>query len=136
MPNEQPGAGPPSGQPVLADEARAGSHSWFQWYHVEEGDTLAEIAQFWYGSQAEMYWRRIWLANRRTIGENPNLIRPSMWLKLPYWRFRYHIVQGDTLYQLAAWVYGDGDSWPYIWQANPWIQNPNQIQASWWIWIE
>jgi nucleoid-associated protein YgaU len=53
------------------------SHNWFQWYHVEEGDTLSDIAEWWYGSGAEMYRRRIWLASRRTIGEDPNQIRPS-----------------------------------------------------------
>ena len=58
-------------------EARAGSHNWFQWYHVEEGDTLSDIAKWRYGSGAEMYRRRIWLASRRTIGEDPNQIRPS-----------------------------------------------------------
>jgi nucleoid-associated protein YgaU len=58
-----------------------------------------------------------------------------MWLKLPYHEFRYHIERGDTLSQLAQWVYGDGNAWPIIWNRNRWINNPNQIQRSWWIWV-
>jgi nucleoid-associated protein YgaU len=58
-----------------------------------------------------------------------------MWLKLPYGEFRYHIESGDTLGQIAQWVYGDGNAWPIILNRNPWIPNPNQIQASWWIWV-
>ena len=121
-------------QAPSAPEARAGSHAWFQWYHVEEGDTLSEIAQWWFGSGEESAWRRIWLANRRTV-RDPNQIRPSMWLKLPYHEFRYHIEQGDTLSQLAEWLYYDPNAWPHIWNRNPWIPNPNVIQRSWWIWV-
>jgi nucleoid-associated protein YgaU len=117
-----------------APEARAGSHNWFQWYHVVEGDTLSEIALWWFGSGEESAWRRIWLPNRRTV-RDPNQIRPSMWLKLPYQEFRYHIEQGDTLSQLAQWLYYDPNAWPIIWNRNPWIPNPNVIQRSWWIWV-
>jgi nucleoid-associated protein YgaU len=121
-------------QAPSAPEARAGSHDWFQWYHVEEGDTLSEIALWWFGDASEPAWRRIWLPNRRTV-RDPNQIRASMWLKLPYGEFRYHIESGDTLSQLAQWVYGDPNAWPIIWNRNPWIANPNVIQASWWIWV-
>jgi nucleoid-associated protein YgaU len=112
----------------------AGGGQWFQLYHVEPGDTLWGIARWWYGRPDEIYWRRIWLANRRLIGPNPHLIRSSQWLRLPYSGFSYHIEPGDTLSQLAEWVYEDGD-WSRIHNANPWIQDPNQIQVSWWIWI-
>jgi nucleoid-associated protein YgaU len=109
-------------------------NGWFHQYHVEEGDTLSGIALWWFGSGDEPYWRRIWLANRRLIGENPDLIQPSMWLRLPrdHYIF-YHIEQGDTLFQLAEWVYGDGNHWPVIHLANNWIQDPDAIQPSWWI---
>jgi nucleoid-associated protein YgaU len=75
------------------------------------------------------------LANRKTIGEDPNLIRPNQQLKLPYLGFSYHVEPGDTLWQLAEWVYDDGNTWRVIHQANPWIPDPDQIQASWWIWV-
>jgi nucleoid-associated protein YgaU len=115
--------------------ALAGGSQWFQLYHVEPGDTLSGIALWWFGSSAEHFWRRIWLANRRTIGPNPNLIRSSQWLRLPFSGFNYHVERGDTLSQLAQWVYGDGNQWERIHDANPWIEDPDQIQASWWIWI-
>ena len=115
--------------------ALAGGSQWFQLYHVEPGYTLSGIALWWFGSSAERWWRRIWLANRRTIGPNPNLIRSSQWLKLPYSGFPYHIERGDTLSQLAEWVYGDGSQYDRIVDANPWIEDPDEIQASWWIWI-
>jgi nucleoid-associated protein YgaU len=115
--------------------ALAGGSQWFQLYHVEPGDTLSGIALWWFGSSEERFWRRIWLANRRTIGPNPNLIRSSQWLRLPFSGFNYHVERGDTLSQLAQWVYGDGNQWERIHDANPWIQDPDQIQRSWWIWI-
>jgi nucleoid-associated protein YgaU len=62
-------------------------------------------------------------------------IGPGQLLKLPFGGFRYRIERGDTLFQLAEWVYGDGNSWPIIWQSNPGIPNPNQIQAGLWIWV-
>jgi nucleoid-associated protein YgaU len=70
------------------------------------------------------------------IGEDPNAIRPSMWIKLPFnGSFWYHIEPGDTLFQLAEWVYNHGPNYVIIHQANPWIQDPEQIQPSWWIWV-
>ena len=113
----------------------AGGSDWFQWYQVQDGDTLSEIALWWYSDGSERWWRRIWLANRKTIGEDPNRIRTNQQLKLPYLGFSYHVERGDTLWQLAEWAYDDGNSWRVIHQANPWIQDPDQIQASWWIWV-
>ena len=110
------------------------AHDWFRWYHVEQGDNLSGIALWWYGNESEPYWQRIYLANRHVIGEDPDVIQPSMWLRLPHWGFWYHIVGGDTLWQLAQWVYGDGDSYWIIAQANPAI-DPDNIFPSQWIWI-
>jgi nucleoid-associated protein YgaU len=111
-------------------------NGWFSWYQVKEGDTLSGIALYWFGNGNEPYWRRIWLANRQVIGEDPNQIFPGQQLKLPSnFSIQYHIEDGDTLWQLAEWVYGDGNRWPTIHQANQWIQDPDQIQASWWITI-
>jgi nucleoid-associated protein YgaU len=117
---------------------RAGS-DWFQWYHVREHprrDTIPEIAEWWYGRPAERWWRRIWLANRRAVGEDPNDIRPNQWLKLPYRGFSYHVERGDTLSQLAQWVYEDSNRWRQIHDANPWIRDPDELKRGWWIWIE
>jgi nucleoid-associated protein YgaU len=103
---------------------------------VVEGDTLSDIALWWFGNGEERYWRRIWLANRGVIGEDPNVIFAGQWLRLPLHHvIQYHIVGGDTLWQLAEWVYGDGNAYWVIVNANPWIPDPNNIQPSWWIWI-
>jgi hypothetical protein len=76
------------------------------------------------------------LANRRTIGENPHLIRSSQRLRLPFSGFNYHVERGDTLWQLAEWVYGDGNSYWIIVQANPGkISDPEQIFPSMWLWF-
>lgn len=113
------------------------SHNWFRWYHVEEGDNLSDIALWWFGNGGEEYWRRIWLPNRPVIGEDPDAIRPSMWYqKLPFnGSFWYHIEPGDTLFQPAEWVYNHGPNYTVIYQANPWVQDPEEIQPSWWIWV-
>jgi nucleoid-associated protein YgaU len=109
------------------------SHNWFRWYHVESGDTLGGIALWWYGNGNEPYWRRIWLANRHVIGSDPDQIQQSMWLRLPFWGFWCHIEEGDTLFQLAEWLYGEGNAFWIIAQANPGI-DPDNIFPSMWVW--
>lgn len=46
-----------------------------------KGSTLSGIADIYYGKPSE--WRRIYNANRKLIGKNPNLIRPGMKLLIP-----------------------------------------------------
>jgi nucleoid-associated protein YgaU len=105
----------------------------FQWYQVQPGDTLSGIALWWYGNGNEPYWRRIWLASRHVIGSDPDQIQPGMWIRLPYWGFWCHIVEGDTLFQLAEWLYGEGNAYWIIAQANPGI-DPDNIFPSMWVW--
>jgi nucleoid-associated protein YgaU len=127
----------------LAEEERAegqelgprGEKDWFQWYTVEEGDTLSKIAEGWYGRSDERWWRRIWMANRRTIGEDPNFILPGQRLKLPYRGFSYHMVRGDTFSQIAQWAYNDGNKWYRIHEENPEIEDPDRVQAGQQIWV-
>ena len=52
-------------------------------YVVQPGDTLSTIAGKLYGDVAPGAWRAIWEANRETIGDDPNRIRPGMRLTLP-----------------------------------------------------
>lgn len=50
-------------------------------YTVAEGDTLATIAEKFYGDSA--LWRRIYDANRSTIGDNPDSVRIGTTLRIP-----------------------------------------------------
>lgn len=50
-------------------------------YTVQAGDSLSRIAIRFYGDATQ--WTRIHAANRATIGDNPNFIRPGMRLVIP-----------------------------------------------------
>jgi nucleoid-associated protein YgaU len=50
-------------------------------YTVSDGDTLPAIAQQVYGDASQ--WRRIYDANRGSIGANPNLVRAGAQLTIP-----------------------------------------------------
>ena len=50
-------------------------------YIVQQGDSLALIAQEAYGDQN--LWQEIYAANSQVIGNNPDLIRPGEVLQLP-----------------------------------------------------
>jgi hypothetical protein len=52
-------------------------------YIVRSGDSLSRIARFFYGSGTELFWSKIYDANRNIIGANPNLIRPGQQLTIP-----------------------------------------------------
>jgi nucleoid-associated protein YgaU len=48
---------------------------------VAAGESLSKIAKQHYGDAGQ--WRRIYEANRQTIGENPDLIHPGQDLVIP-----------------------------------------------------
>lgn len=50
-------------------------------YTVAKGDSLSKIAKAHYGRFDK--WRMIYEANRATIGDNPDLIKPGQVLTLP-----------------------------------------------------
>ena len=52
-------------------------------YVVKAGDTLSSIAARFYGAGTELFWRRIYEANRDVIGPDPNLVRPGQSLNIP-----------------------------------------------------
>jgi hypothetical protein len=49
-------------------------------YEVNRGDTLSQIAEFFYGRPV---WQSIYRTNQGVIGQNPNLIRPGQKLTIP-----------------------------------------------------
>jgi nucleoid-associated protein YgaU len=52
-----------------------------QTYEVQSGDTLLSIAQAQYGDGTQ--WRRIYDANKDTIGSDPDKLKLGMSLKIP-----------------------------------------------------
>ena len=52
-----------------------------QEYTVKSGDSLSAIAQKFYGNAGE--WDVIYQANKRIIGDNPNMIQVGQTLKIP-----------------------------------------------------
>jgi nucleoid-associated protein YgaU len=50
-------------------------------YEVQSGDTLATIAQQFYGDSTQ--WRRIYDANKDAIGADPDKLKLGMMLKVP-----------------------------------------------------
>jgi nucleoid-associated protein YgaU len=64
-----PAAAPPAAPPAATS------------YTIAAGDTLPSIAQTVYGDAN--LWRRIYDANKESIGNNPNLIKPGTQLSIP-----------------------------------------------------
>lgn len=54
-----------------------------QTYTVQPGDFLSAIAEKFYGDGSEAAWRRIYDANRDTIGPDPASLTPGMVLVIP-----------------------------------------------------
>jgi len=52
-------------------------------YTVQNGDTLSKIAEKFYGDGSEASWRKIYEANRESIGNNPSQITVGMTLIIP-----------------------------------------------------
>lgn len=52
-----------------------------QTYTVVKGDSLSKIAQRFYGHANK--WRKLYDANRQTVGSNPDLIKPGQVLTIP-----------------------------------------------------
>jgi nucleoid-associated protein YgaU len=50
-------------------------------YTVKAGDSLSKIAKALYGDAAQ--WKKIYEANRETIGSNPDRIKPGQVLTIP-----------------------------------------------------
>lgn len=50
-------------------------------YSVQNGDSLSKIARKHYGDANA--WKRIYEANKDTVGPNPDLIRPGQRLVIP-----------------------------------------------------
>jgi nucleoid-associated protein YgaU len=90
LPDRQPGAARPAAPrataPAASPRTRAGQP--LPTHTVATGDTLWSIAAERLGSEAdpglvERGWRAVYDANRRRIGDDPDLIRPGTTLRVP-----------------------------------------------------
>ena len=127
-----------------------------QFHHVKTGETLAEIAQHYYGSAAK--WRKIYEANRQSI-RDPDFIRAGIRLVIPSKaaaaaspapratspaaatsradrvaqavQFESYTVRaGDTLSDLAKRFYGSYRAWDKLVELNEGrIRDPNALQV-------
>jgi LysM repeat protein len=66
-------------QMKIRSELKAGAAC----YTVQKGDNLAYIARDFYGSMTKSNVDKIYQANRKTIGANPNVIYPGQKLFIP-----------------------------------------------------
>jgi len=77
-PAASPSAGPSIfGSPSIAASPGVGGDS----YEIQSGDTLATIAQQFYGDPSQ--WRRIYEANKDTIGDDPDKLKLGTKLTIP-----------------------------------------------------
>ena len=83
-PLASPAASPSASAPVSASTpapTAAATEAGSQSYEVQAGDTLATIAQQFYGDPT--LWRRIYDANADTIGSDPDKLKLGMKLTIP-----------------------------------------------------
>lgn len=110
MEDIEPAAGPPP--------AAGGDPAYHQ---VLRGDTLWDIAASHYGDPTR--WPQIYGANRDLI-RDPDLIYPGQQFAIPASAFPmpfsggYQVRKGDSLWRIAAWIYGDPTRWTQIYAAN------------------
>ncbi len=77
-PVAQPAAAAPTPAPQQPAAAPAASNDT---YTVQSGDSLSKIAKNLYGNAAD--WKKIYEANKATIGSNPDLIKPGQKFIIP-----------------------------------------------------
>ncbi len=103
----------------------------FEGYMVKEGDSLSKIVQNQYGDMD--LWPVIARVNNLA---NPNLIFVGATLELPstseveevrilMTQTSYEVKEGDTIFEIAQLMYGDGSRWPVIARANGIGRLPN-----------
>ena len=97
-------------------------------YAVEAGDTLWTIAQEAYNNDAD--WQKIYDANKGTIGPDPHSLTVGTVLYIPQLQGQsraYAVKAGDSLWTIAQRLYGNGESWQKIYDANKQVIGPDPI---------
>ena len=133
-PSGPPNGGPVSGPPVHGKPIRVVPRppkGKMQLYDVQPGDNLFDIAKAYYGNGNA--WHQIYNANKRTIGNDPNLIKPGQKLSIPdatrnpHLHDTYYTIQaGNTLSSIAKKY---DTTWEDIYAENKSVigRNPNMI---------
>jgi nucleoid-associated protein YgaU len=68
---------------IRPDEQPAAKPKYIAEHTVAADETLSHIALKHYGSAVKDKWMAIYEANKDVIGDNPNVIRPGLVLKIP-----------------------------------------------------
>lgn len=68
---------------MLKGDIKSKSAKFMAEHTVAADETLSHISLKYYGSAVKDKWMIIYEANKATIGDNPNRIRPGMVLKIP-----------------------------------------------------
>lgn len=104
-------------------------------YHtVQPGESLSGIADLYYGNPLE--YRRIYEANRRVIGENPDALAMGMVLEIPslsqvVFIAQHTVAPGDSLHTIAEQFYGTPEPFMLIYDANDDVigKDPDNVQV-------
>lgn len=92
-------------------------------YEARRGESLRAIAERLWGRPEA--WRSLWRLNRDRVRQ-PGFLPQATVLRLPdrpgapgpLPTNPIAVRRGDTLWDLAGWVYGDCWAWPLLWGAN------------------
>src|ERR1700748_416118 len=116
---------------VMGSVALAPSHA--HEITVKPGDTLSALAT---ENHVPGGWENLYAANRKLIGQNPDLIYPGKRFTIPVHVLAatadvvdpsaYAIRSGDTLTKIAA-KYKTPGGWESIFADNPSLSNPNAL---------
>jgi len=102
-------------------------------YTTQAGDTLASIAEQFYGERDK--WNLLYDANRGMLAD-PDHIEAGLQLTVPEpeqpatGRPSYVTAAGDSLRSVAERMYGDGEQWRVLYDANRQIigDNPDALE--------
>ncbi len=70
-------------QEAMAAAREAAKPKFIAEHKISGDETLSHVALKHYGNATRPYWMVIYEANKDVIGDNPNVVRPGMMLKIP-----------------------------------------------------
>jgi phage tail protein X len=67
----------------MAEARQAAAPKFIAEHTLAADETLSHLALKYYGHATPPYWQLIYEANKETIGDNPNRVRPGLLIKIP-----------------------------------------------------